>query len=411
MLNSKGQRELCYLVTIDEIKPIDGKDRVECAVVGGWTIMVKKNQFNPGDVGIYFEIDSKVPVRPEFEFLSSKHYKIKTQKYGNFYSQGLLMHPDDFGWTTQIEPLGGVKTEVVIDDEGKAHYIDNDTKFLTEKLGVKYSVESDNKRKAKSVDKYQKMAQRVGKKFNKQPYKWLMKRLWGRKLLYVFYGKKSDSRGWPEWVKKTDEERVENMAWILENKNPWIATEKIDGTSTTFTMKRCKKSLGKEEFLFLVCSRNVCFDTPERDCYYDTNVYLEMAVKYDIENKMRKMMDDNPDLEWITIQGETYGSGVQKNNYGLDEHRLAVFNFITSKEGRWNTERMINYLDTFEIPCVPLLDNNYILPDTIEELREYVHSEKSKISNKIKEGIVFRDYEGVRSFKCVDPNYLVKYHE
>ena len=55
MLNGKGQRELCYLVTIDEIKPIEGKDRVECAVVGGWTIMVRKNQFKPGDIGIYFE--------------------------------------------------------------------------------------------------------------------------------------------------------------------------------------------------------------------------------------------------------------------------------------------------------------------------------------------------------------------
>ena len=405
MLNKKGQRELCYLVTIDEIKPIEGKDRVECAVVGGWTIMVRKGQFKPGDVGIYFEIDSKVPVRPEFEFLAAKHYKIKTQKYGNFYSQGLLMSVIDFeGWWINAN-------KHVVDDEGEIHDVDNDTRFLTEKLGVKYSVESDNKRKAKSVDKYQKMAQRVGKKFSKQPYKWLMKRLWGRKLLYVFYGKKSDSRGWPEWVKKTDEERVENMAWILENKNPWIATEKIDGTSTTFTMKRFSKQFKKDDYLFLVCSRNVCFDKPERDCYYDTNVYLEMAVKYDIENKMKKMMDDDPDLEWITIQGETYGAGVQKNNYDLDEHRLAVFNFITSKEGRWNTERMINYLDTFEIPCVPLLDNNYILPDTIEELREYVHSEKSKISNKIKEGIVFRDYEGVRSFKCVDPNYLVKYHE
>ena len=36
------------------------------------------------------------------------------------------------------------------------------------------------------------------------------------------------------------------MPWILEDTEPWIATEKIDGTSTTFTMKRGKKN--KYEF-------------------------------------------------------------------------------------------------------------------------------------------------------------------
>ena len=94
--------------------------------------MVRKGQFKPGDVGIYFEIDSKVPVRPEFEFLAAKHYKIKTQKYGNFYSQGLLMSVIDFkGWWINAN-------KHVVDDEGKIHDVDNDTKFLTEKLGVKY---------------------------------------------------------------------------------------------------------------------------------------------------------------------------------------------------------------------------------------------------------------------------------
>ena len=37
MLNANGERELVYVVTIDDIKPIEGRDRVECAVVGGWT--------------------------------------------------------------------------------------------------------------------------------------------------------------------------------------------------------------------------------------------------------------------------------------------------------------------------------------------------------------------------------------
>ena len=277
MLNKDNQRELVYVVQVDDIRPIEGKDRVECAVVGGWTIMVKKGQFHPGDSGIYFEIDSKVPAAAPFEFLAPKHYKIKTQKYGKFYSQGLLMHPSDFGWETTIEPVGGVRTEVIIDDEGKAHYPDDESRFLTKKLGVVYSVKEDNKRKGKGPDKYAKMAQRHSKLFAKTPFRWLMKRTWGKKFLFVFFGKAKDKKNWPAWVTKTDEERVENMTWILNDKGSWVATEKIDGTSTTFTMKRGRGPLAKNEFY--VCSRNVMFDEPDKQCFYDTNVYLEMAEK------------------------------------------------------------------------------------------------------------------------------------
>ena len=409
MLNKDNQRELCYLVTIDEIKPIEGKDRVECAVVGGWTIMVRKGQFEPGDVGIYFEIDSKVPETEEaFAFLAPKKYKIKTQKYGKFYSQGLLMSAEDFGWETQIEPLGGVRTEVIIDGNGDFHYPNDESRFLTKTLGVTYAVPEDNKRKANSVDKYKAMAQRHHKLFAKQPFRWLMKRDWGKKLLFIFFGKKKDKRGWPAWVKKTDEERVENMPWILEHKEPWVATEKIDGTSTTFTMKRGRVFHSEE---FYICSRNVVFDKPGKQCYYDSNVYLEMAEKYDIENKLREMLTNHPEWDWITIQGETYGAGIQKNTYDLTDHQFMAFNLVTSDQGRWGTEAMVKFLEGgYQIPCVPILDSRYILPDTIEELRACVHSEKSIVNHKIKEGVVFRAQDGSTSFKCVDPDYLVKYH-
>lgn len=102
MLNKDKQRELVYVVKVTDIKPIAGRDRVECAVVNGWTCMVPKGQFKTGDLGIYFEIDSLCPSdNPAFAFLASKKYKIKTQRFatpeGPFYSQGLLMHPSDFG--------------------------------------------------------------------------------------------------------------------------------------------------------------------------------------------------------------------------------------------------------------------------------------------------------------------------
>lgn len=410
MLNKSNQRELAYVVVVDDITPIEGYDRVELAHVGGWTIVVGKEEFKPGDSAIYFEIDSKLPeVKPftDMEFLVKKKYKVKTQKMCKSVSQGLLIHPSNFGWETTIEPVGEARTEVIIDDEGEAHYPNDESKFLTKKLGVTYYIKEDNYRKSKYIDKYEKMIRRNSKLFAKQPYKWLIKRQWGKKLLFIFYGTRSDSLKWPDWVKKTDEERVENMPWILTDKEPWIATEKIDGTSTTFTMKRGKRG----KFEFYVCSRNVVFDKPDKPCFYNSNVYLEMAEKYNIEAHMKDMLETHTEWDWVTIQGETYGAGIQLNDYDIKEHEFKAFNLITSDTGRWNTIDMHHFLEHgYSIPCVPILDQRYILPDTIEKLREYVHSKYSIINNKLKEGIVFRDSNGDKSFKCVDPEYLIKFH-
>lgn len=406
MLNSKNERELAYVVRVDDVKPIEGRDRVECAVVGGWTIMVRRGQFHPGSLGIYFEIDSQVPEKEPFMFLAQKKFKIKTQKYktpnGQFWSQGLLMSADDFGWI-----IAECKSDTcIVDANGIAHHIDDESRFLTKQLDVSYAVAEDNARKSGSMDKYKKMAQRRPKLFAKKPIRWLMRRNWGKKLLFVLFGKKKDKKsGWPAWVKKTDEERVQNMPWILQNKEPWIATEKIDGTSTTFTMKRGK--FGK--FDFYVCSRNVVFDKPDKTCFYDSNVYLEMAEKYDIENALKDILKSNPELEWVTIQGETYGPGIQKRDYSATEHEFAAFNFITSTEGRWNSLKARELLSFYDIPWVPIIDKEFILPDTVEELLD-IATDMSVIDGGMREGLVFRSLDGAQSFKAVSNEFLMKYH-
>lgn len=392
MLNEKKERELAYVVKVDEIRPIEGADRVEVAIVNGWHIMVRKDQFKPGDLAIYFEIDSKVPAEEPFMFLEPKHFKIKTQKYfkGTVISQGLLMSFEDFGWNRDAYRLGD---------------------FLTQKLKVTYAVEEDNARKASSVDKYKKMAQRHGKLFSHQPFRWLMRRTWGKKVLFLFFGKTSDKKaGWPAWVSKTDEERVQNMPWILENKNPWVATEKIDGTSTTFTMRRVKtRFLKKEKFEFYICSRNVVFDKPDKACFYDTNVYTEMAEKYNVEAVLQKILKNRPDLEWVTLQGETYGQGIQKREYSLKEHNFMGFNFITSAEGRWDSRRASKLMMEFGIPWVPIVDENFILPDTVDELLTIATGD-SVVDGGMREGLVFRSQDGVQSFKAVSNEFLLKFH-
>lgn len=418
MLNKNNERELAYVVTIDNITPIEGYDRVELAHIMGWTVVVGKGEFQIGDPAIYFEIDSKLPEIEPFinmEFLAKKKFKITTQKMCKSISQGLLMSAANFDWNICGTGIGQDSTvhQGIIEPDGTLHLIDDESRFLTKRLNVTYAEPADNKRKAPSADKYKAMAQRHPKLFSKKIVRWFMRREWGRKLMFFFFGKKKDKKSnWPQWVVKTDEERIENRPYLLKDKSTkWIATEKIDGTSTTFTLKRGRWP-HKDEFY--VCSRNVVFDKPDKSCFYDTNVYLEMAEKYHILEHMTYMLHNVfKDCDWITIQGETYGANIQKRNYHMTNHEFRAFNFITSTGGRWNSKKMQTLLEKghYNIPCVPILEESYILPDTIEELRAYVDNETSMIDGSMREGIVFRSQDGSQSFKCVSPQYLLTYHQ
>ena len=398
MLNKEGQRELAYIVMIDGLQPIEGADRVEVAIVGGWKIMVRKGQFQPGDLAVYFEIDSKVPEKEPFLFLAEKRYRIKTQKYfkGTVISQGLLMSGDDFGWQTQRTADG---TPVSIGGHAKGD-------FLTKELGITYAVEEDNVRKSPSLNKYQKMEKRHPKLFRNPLIRWIYQKSWGKKLLFSFFGKKADVKAqWPEWVSKTDEERVQNIPWILADKSPWIATEKIDGTSTTATLR----ITGNKKHVFYICSRNVAFAKANAKTYYDTNVYTEMAGKYRFEDVLLTLAD-RYHLEWVTLQGETYGNDIQKRDYGMQTHDFMGFNLLFSDRGRLNSKEAADILKEFGIPWVPILDERFILPDTVEELLEMATGH-SVVDGGMREGLVFRSQDGSRSFKAVSNEFLLKYHQ
>jgi RNA ligase (TIGR02306 family) len=73
------------------LTPIEGADRIEVAKVLGWDIVVKKGDFKVGDLGVFIEIDSVVPPKPEFEFLRQRHFVVKTIKLRKQLSQGLFM--------------------------------------------------------------------------------------------------------------------------------------------------------------------------------------------------------------------------------------------------------------------------------------------------------------------------------
>lgn len=403
MLNNQGLRELCYVVIIDNILPIPGADRVEEAVVGGWHIMTRKNQFKPGDPAIYFEIDSKVPETEIFNFLASKHYKIKTQKYfkGTVISQGLLMHAEDFGWTMNINN----GNPFIIDDDKISHYSNDESRFLTEKLQVKYSVDEDNIRKSNITDKYKNMANRHKTLFSHQPFRWLMKTKWGKKILFIFFGKKKDKKqGFPthfEYIKKTDQERCENMPWVLNDKTPFIVTQKCDGSSGTYILER--KNFNR--FEFYVCSRNVRQLSEKQTTYFEDNYYWECAIKYDIKNKLKDYLIKHPELKYVCWQGEICGPGIQKNPHSLKNIHLFCFHMIDSEKGKYDIREAAKIWKEYNMEYVPIINENYILPDDFEDFKL---SADGYYDPSCCEGNYRQKREGFVYYKTTDPNFSFK---
>ena len=385
-----GQRALAYTARCGEISPIEGADRIELMKVLGWNVIVKKGEFTEGDLCVFFEIDSKLPEAEWSEFMAAKHYKVKTMKLGKFgvISQGLAL------------PMSSFDVEIPNEEN-----VD-----VTALLGVKYSVDEDNVRKASGVSKrakYDSMAARHKNLFKRHPFRWLMRRSWGRKLLFIFFGKKKDNpRAWPSHIApKTDVERIQNCIWVLENKKPYVATEKVDGSSCSIMAER--KKFGKIKQY--VCSRNVVFDTENAPCFYDSNVYFEAYQKYNLKEKIVQIMKDY-NFNNIAIQCEVYGNGIQKRDYSVPDHQIAVFHIVTNQK-KLPMDTVVEICEKYDLPHVAIIDDNYILPDTLDELQSFVESTPSVIDGQMKEGIVFYDKEtGQEYFKFVSPNYLMKYH-
>lgn len=392
IINDK--RALAYVAEIAEIRPIPDYDRVEHARVNGWWVIVSKaDNFQPGDKCVYFEVDSHVPMDDErFAFLEKRHYNIKTLKMCKVFSQGLIMPISAF---PEIPADSPINTDV------------------TDILHITYAVAEDNQRKASKVDpnaKYMSMKARHRKFFQNKLVKKLWRYPWFRKTCFLFLGKKKDNpKGFPTnfpYVHKTDEERVENMPWVLEDKSPLIVTEKLDGTSCTYILERLKRG----KFEFYVSSRNVRQLRPDQVCYHDSNIYWELAQKYDIENKMKQFLIEHPDIQYVCIQGEGVGS-VQGNPLRIHDNKLFVFNMITSDEGRWNSldgRKVVS--DDWGIPWVPILDEAFTLPDDMEEFKAYATAKSVVNPEVMREGVVLRNPKTGLSFKNVSREYLMKHN-
>jgi len=95
-------RKLATIRKISKLTPIEGADKIELATVDGWNVIVAKDVGHQvGDLVVYCEVDSFLPIKPEFEFLrkssyrkladGSEGFRLKTMKMRNVISNGLIL--------------------------------------------------------------------------------------------------------------------------------------------------------------------------------------------------------------------------------------------------------------------------------------------------------------------------------
>ena len=128
-----AERKLASIQKVVSVNPIDSADNIEKIKILEWQCVSKKNEFHIDDLVCYCEIDSMIPIKPEFEWLRKSCYKkmhtgeegfrIKTIQLRKTLSQGLAiplsMLPAGVYWEGQdvTEVLGVFKYEAYIPPE------------------------------------------------------------------------------------------------------------------------------------------------------------------------------------------------------------------------------------------------------------------------------------------------------
>ena len=370
------ERKLAHIEIIDWIKPIKDADKIEvCGILGWECVIAKKDNFKVGDKVIYCEVDSVMPESPEYEFLKDRKYRIRTIKLKGQVSQGLVL------------PLSAAKNLTYKIEVGFD---------VTELIGITKYLTSSEKEEISKIEVNQNRLTKFMKRYS-----------WYRRL---FLSRKQ-KEGFPYWVSKTAEERIQNIPHVLEqfkDKEVYV-TEKIDYQSGTWTGKMIPNSLpivGKflpKKYQFVVCSRNLTTNNKN-------SLYWKIAKKYNIEEILKK----NPTL---TIQGEQGDTNIQGNKYGIKEPQMWVFNIIDhEKNYHFNYEDMQDFCMLYGLNIVPRLHKEFAiklesLGSTVQELVEFSKG-KSILTNIQREGVVIRCIENgqkLLSFKVINPDFLLKY--
>lgn len=345
-------RKLASIRKVSDIRPIEGKDLIEQVKVDGWNVIVKKGEFKDGDLCVYVEIDSKMPERPEFEFLSKKHYIIKTMKMAGVRSEGIVF------------PLTILS--------GKKYSLGQD---VTKELGI-------TQYNAEEVVQVPLKKRILGFFFR---FKLVRK-------LFQKQSKKFVTNKFPGWIVKTDEERVQNRP--NKQNGFYKATEKLDGCSATYAWK------GGEYF---VCSRNNLLTD-------DGNLWYEVGKTYNMASNLSQLVKFFG-VKTLVIQGEIVAPKVQKNKYARTAPEFYVFNLVLDGV-RIDFDQEL--LTPYGLKSVPVLGKFDLTSVSVDKILEMATFKSTLKSDMIAEGIVFRKIENgvvVDSFKAVSPAFLIKNDE
>lgn len=341
-------RKLATIRKIDALRPIPDADAIECAVVGGWTAVVKKGEFKAGDLAVYCEIDSWIP-HALAPFLSKGKEprvfdgiageRLRTMKLRGQLSQGLLL---------PLKELYGLLQGLNNHFEGQD---------VSENLGiVKYEAPIPVQ-----------LAGEVKGMF-------------------------------PGWIQKTDQERIQNLKeeldyWLGEQ-HAWEVTEKLDGSSMTVYLRDGE---------FGVCSRNLELKPSE------TNSLWKVAIRNDLELKLRRANRNlalQGELIGEGIQGNPYKIKGQEF-FLFDIYDIDTSKYLTPAERKaFVEEHNIKHVPVLAFGA-ELGDTLGI--NSIDGILRF--AEGKSVMGMIgceREGLVFKSKAMQCSFKAISNKFLLK---
>lgn len=383
----EDQRKLVTLRVIDEIKLHPNADKLELAVIGGWQVVVAKGEFKAGDMVVYFEIDSLIPVTPEFEFLRKYAYVNKG------WLEGLIPNNEGFRIRT-IKLRGELSQGLITPLPGKIGQ--------GIRSGV-YLVEGDYSQYF-GVIKYDPPTKISGD---------------------TNIGRKGN---FPSFIVKTKQERVQNipksiLQEVFDSGEKFEITRKYHGCSITVYSKlqtefsfmekvargfrRIFGILPESKYRIGVCSHNVELDINNKD-----NTFIKAAYSTKLIDAL-VLYSQYTGTE-LAIQGELCGPKLQDNHHGLEEDTIFVFDIFDIKTQEYIlpirraeilNSLTYNYGFAGHSVCQEL---NYMpLPYTdstdLISLGEYLLA-----SGKQNEGLVFKSLTRDFSFKAVSNKFLLE---
>lgn len=399
-------RKLAYIVEIESCEPVPDSDRLSVAtMVGkGWQVVVGRDEFKPGDLCVYFEIDSYLPADDErYAFLRDRclrkfvsksgqlldqGLRIKTVKLRGVLSQGLLM---------PIAAFVGSNRELQVSVRPAD---DDPTHDGMSVVTVGYSKRSDD---GAAVDETVSTGCDLTALLRVRHFDEIQEAL--RPVDISATGGDTLAPFPSDYIPKTDEERVQNLGdWFSSMKGRlWEVTVKADGSSCTMFY-----APGVDpEHPFGVCSRNRRIK-PE-DNNGTVPVMWQLAAKYGVERALREHHEQTG-AEWA-VQGEAVGPGIQSCRNRETQHEFKVFRiwdigaqrFVAPAERRRFCER-------YGIPHVE------VLAEAMDVFQEYpdvdsllAFAEGKTAAGHEREGLVFKTVdEPFLSFKAVSNRYLLK---